>query len=1089
MNDIIELIQAGRLVEARTALEAGLDASNDPEFRRMLGRLVLHQGDAALAAAHFGQVAGNWPDLPDVWFELGIARLGCGLLEEAAAAFDQELKRRPDHAGAAFNLAWTLRRLGRDEAAAARFRALLAHRPDHGAAWFNLGNILAGRGELEKAAEAFTAALPCFDDQGGLLINLGDVRQRQGRLADARECYERAVRLPGGGSAAANNLGNLLTSMGLAEEAVAAFEEALRLDGDDPKTACNLALALNVLRRREQAETLLRRAVALAPDNAWAWNCLGVVGIARNHLDEAEAALRRAIDLDPSLAQAHSNLGAVHGDRCRNAEALACLRRAHDLAPEDPAIHSNLLFLLRHSDGLDPRSLFEEHRRYGEIQERLAAPLPPAALDRRHDRLRIGYVSPDFREHAVSLFFEPILERHDTGRFEIYCYHTDNVVDEVTERLKAKAAHWRNIAGVSADVAAAQVRADEIDILIDLAGHSARNGLPVFVRKPAPVQVTWLGYPDTTGLTRIDYRITDLGSDPPGRNDEFYTETLLRLPAQSSFRPPVDCPGLRSPPSLGSHRIRFGSFNKPAKLNDQVITTWGAVLRAVPDSTLLMVVPGGDRPAIRDDIRSLFRDAGIDPGRIEVTGQRPLRAFLDLVSSVDIALDSFPYSGGTTTTFTLWMGVPVICMEGDGAASGSSRGLLDSVGGSGWVARSASDYVSIARKLAGDPDELARLRPRLRRRMEDLTRHAMGGMMAGLERALTDIWLHYSQGVPLIRMPSDRPRNGGEILARHDARMAVSVFRDGRAIIMMVDGAGMRPVGSAFGGDQITPRFSPDRRRLAFAEHDGAAFQIVIADLGSGRLTVLSEGRLHNAMPAWDGAGTRLVWHAAEALDIDHGDTSEIYVWEGTGAPRRLTRNSRMDCYPAFLPDGDGVVFESGRHDEAFGLFKVDWQGVETPIHYDTSRWASGIPDLAADGEIVFETADVADLSAYSVAALREGGTPRLLSPWSVAANPTPRLSPDGLRVAAHGPGATPGTLLIHVGRRDAWGEGAVFGHEGDCLQNPRWSASGRLIAAEDRIRGVMVVVDLESGLVSELAGCDRIRAQQFLEIWNFDIA
>ena len=1089
MTDAIALIQAGQLDRARHALTRHLAIlPDDVEARRLLGRLLLQLGDPGAAMDQMTLVARQHPGLAEIHFEIGVICLALAQPDEAAAAFRQELAIQPDHSGARFNLGWALRRGGADEEALTVWQRLVAAQPGHGQAWFNIGNILMERDDVDGAAQAFQTALPLMADRAAVLLNLGSAWQRQGRLEDAKEAFQQILRITPDHAQAANNLGNVLTALGRLGDAIIVFESALVGHPDDVRLLCNLALALNVEKSRRRAATLLERAVALDPLDAWAWNCLGAVQSARSHLEEARESLGRALALDPAMAEAHSNLGVIDCDLGQTEAALEHFRRAHDLAPEDAAIHSNLLFLMRHMPNLDPRMLYEAHRRFGEIQERRAAPVAVVPVRPKRARLRVGYVSPDFRDHAVTLFFEPVLRHHDRSHLEIFCYHTATGTDAVTERLKSLGDTWRNVAGLPPDEAARLIREDGVDILVDLAGHSAGNGLPIFARKPAPIQMTWLGYPGTTGLTRMDYRITDPGTDPPGRNDAFYTETLLYLPGHSGFHPPVGSPDIRPPPVLSRGSIRFGSFNKPVKINAEVIAVWSAILAEVADSTLLMVVPGGDQPVIRDKIRAMFIPAGVAPDRIDVVGNRPLAGFLELVAQADIALDSFPYSGATTTMLTLWMGVPVICMEGRDAASSVSRGVLLSSGAGALIARTSAEYQAIARDLAASPRRLAELRPRLRRRMEALTRDTMGEVAIGLEGLYASAWSHLTEGTPLP--DRSRPRRVGdsrEILARHGAMLAVAVHRDGRSVILLVDGTGCRPVGGPLAGDQITPRFSPDGRRLAFSQNDGRAFQIVLADLERGGFSVLTGDGLNHTMPAWDGGGRRLVWTAIPVLDVEHGNLAEIHCWDGDGPPRRLTDNDRMDCYPLVLPDGSGVVYESGRADGLFGVFRADWQGNETAIVYQPDAAANGIPDVAPDGRVVFERAEPPDLGSYFIAEIDEGAAPRRLTPWVVPANPTPRLSPDGSKVAAHGPARNRGDLVIHVLDRENPGQSRIFGGDGECLQNPRWSADGRLIAAEDRLSGEMVVIQ-DDGTISDVLDCHHIRGQHFLEVWNFDI-
>ena len=355
-------------------------------------------------------------------------------------------------------------------------------------------------------------------------------------------------------------------------------------------------------------------------------------------------------------------------------------------------------------------------------------------------RLRLGYVSPDFCEHAVTLFFEPILESHDRATFEVFCYHTGSRMDGVTGRLRRLADHWRTVTALSADRAADLIRHDRIDILVDLAGHTAHNGLPIFARKPAPIQLSWLGYPGTTGLTRIDGRLVEPNAAPPGQDEPFHTERLIRLDSGGALRPPMDAPPITPPPLLTSGRPRFGSFNRPQKIGPRVIAVWSRILHALPDASLLMVVPGGHDADIQEQVRAPFRAEGIDGARIEVAGLLPVRPFLELVAGTDIALDPFPYSGSTTTTLTLWMGVPVICLAGDDPTSSTSADIVACAGLQHLIASDEEHYVDLACRLARASAELTALRGSLRRRLAQSALRDESWMIYLLERIYRRLW-------------------------------------------------------------------------------------------------------------------------------------------------------------------------------------------------------------------------------------------------------------------------------------------------------------------------------------------------------------
>jgi len=757
------LVTAGRLDEANTALERRVARKpNDVEALRLLGKLRFQQGQPVTAVAALTRAVRLAPRLPELHFELATALLAAGRPDQAIAAFRQELTIQPAHAGTLFNLAWTLRQTGGSEPAEELLNRLVRWYPDHIAGWYNLGNLRLDRNDLEGAIQAFTVLLAITPHHPPALTNLGLAWQRLGHLDQAMVAFRQALTIDPSLVTAANNLGNALTSMGRAAEALPLFWRILSQQPDDATTLYNLALALRELDRLDDAAAALERVVAAAPAMADAWNSLGVVYLEREDLTRAESALNRALRLRPECVEALNNLGTVLAAQTRTQEAASLYRRALTLEPFNAAVHSNLLFLLLHMFGPSAEEVFAEHRRYGERQEgRVAvAPWPPPAPAETERRLRIGYVSPDFCEHAVNLFFEPVLRHHDHVRFEVFCYHTSLRTDETTARLRAAADHWRPVAHLPPDRAAALIRQDRIDILVDMAGHTRNNGLQIFVHKPAPIQATWLGYPGTTGLSRIDYRITDDTTDPPGEAERLYTERLARLPFSAVLQPPPDCPEVSPPPVLARGRPRFGSFNKPQKINDAVIAAWSRILTELPDAELVMVVPGGDQTDIRDLFRHLFSGHGVKPERVQVVGRCGLAGFLRLVAEVDIALDTFPYCGSTTTFLSLWMGVPTIALTGDNAAAKVTAGMMEVCELGDLTATEVDGYVRAACTLARNPTRLNQLRPLLRRRIAESSLMLAATFTCCLEAEYRIWWRRFvdpagTATARTIRLPDD----------------------------------------------------------------------------------------------------------------------------------------------------------------------------------------------------------------------------------------------------------------------------------------------------------------------------------------------
>ena len=467
------------------------------------------------------------------------------------------------------------------------------------------------------------------------------------------------------------------------------------------------------------------------------------------HLGEAITACEAAVRLKPGYADAHSNLGIALANQGRLADATAAFQRALTLDPEQGESFFNLLYLGNYDPDMSPAALAELHRAFGRRRESVA----PLRHDNDRDpgrKLRVGYVSPDFRQHSVAYFAEPLLAAHDPAAVEVTCYAAVKKRDEVTERLQSRAGAWRNILGMTDAAAADCIRADRIDILIDLAGNTAGNRLGIFARKPAPVQATYIGYPNTTGLTRVDYRLTDAQADPPAEDDGLYTEQLYRLPrCFLAYRPPPEAPPVAARPSLTAGRVTFGSFNALTKINARTVATWAAILHALPNARLILKNASLVDPATQARYRELFASHGIAAARVELVAYVPdKRGHLGLYHRIDIALDTFPYNGTTTTCEALWMGVPVVTWRGDRHAGRVGASLLAAVGLDELVAPSVEGYVALAQELAGQPERLAAMSGALRGRLAASPLLDAAGLARAVEAAYREMWRRWCAGEP-----------------------------------------------------------------------------------------------------------------------------------------------------------------------------------------------------------------------------------------------------------------------------------------------------------------------------------------------------
>jgi protein O-GlcNAc transferase len=570
------------------------------------------------------------------------------------------------------------------DAAIAAYRQAIAINPNLPEAHADLGNALISKGQLEEAIAACRQAIALKPEFAQAYNNLGVALESTRQFDEAIVVCRTAIALKPDFAEAHYNLGNALAGKGLLDEAIAAYRQAL----------------------------------VVRPNYTEAYNNLGIVLKDNGQLEEAISAYHRAIELDPRLANAYSNLGVVLNDKGELDEAITAFRAAIAIEPENASFGSNLLFTMNFHPGYDAETIAEEHRRWNhQHAEPLRKFIQIHSNDRSPDRrLRIGYVSPDFRNHPVGRFLLPLLANHDKSQVDIFGYSDVAYPDEITRRLQSCTDHWRSIVGISDAAAVDMIRQDKIDILVDLTMHMAQNRLGVFARKPAPVQVTYLAYCSTTGLETIDYRLSDPYLDPPGEDESRYSEQTIRLPQTYwCYEPIIDSPEISPLPALAQGFITFGCLNNFCKISELALETWARILRAVPNSQLLLSArQGTHRQRIS---RRLERD-GIEPHRVQFADYLPIEKYFDLYRRLDIALDTFPYAGGTTTCDALWMGVPVVSLAGKTAVGRGGLSILSNIGVPELVASSEEQYVGIAIELAKDTRRLTDLRLTLRQRMQ-----------------------------------------------------------------------------------------------------------------------------------------------------------------------------------------------------------------------------------------------------------------------------------------------------------------------------------------------------------------------------------
>jgi protein O-GlcNAc transferase len=642
-------------------------------------------------------------------------------------------------------------RAGEFAQAEALYNRILELEPNHPEALGQLGYLFSQTARAQQAVDLISRAIALKPASPILQNNLGIALAATGRLDDAIGAYLKAIDLNPNLAEPRNNLGNAFMAAGKPEQAVVEFEQAAQLRPDIPEIGVSLARALQAANQLDKAEKIYRNAADANPNSADAHANLGVALHLQGKWDEAIAEHRRALTLRPDSAQGYFNLGASlraagklddaivayhqalqlqpkYPEALNNLAnalrdigqldaALAAYRESAALAPEYDAPDTNRLYTLYFHAGYNAEAILEEHHDwYRRRAASLASKIKSHPNERSGDRrIRIGYISPDFRDHPVGLALEPLLENHDHKDFEIICFCNSLVDDPVTRRLRSHADRWHQVFSLSDEALAELIRREEIDILFDLSLHMAHNRLLVFAQKPAPIQATYLGYPGTTGIPSIDYRISDPVLDPPGSGAQ-YTEQTIRLPhTYICWRWSGGDEPLQPPPAIKNGYITFGSLNTFCKVTPPVLETWARLMTKVKNSRLILRCPPGH--AARR-VLDTFNRLGIAENRIELTGRMPWDQYVALCNRQDIGLDPFPYPGHTTSLDSLWLGVPIVTLAGDNAVARGGASILSNLGLLDLIATTPDEYIAIARGLAEDLTRLTELRAGLRRRIE-----------------------------------------------------------------------------------------------------------------------------------------------------------------------------------------------------------------------------------------------------------------------------------------------------------------------------------------------------------------------------------
>jgi predicted O-linked N-acetylglucosamine transferase (SPINDLY family) len=689
----------------------------------------------------------------------GTEHLKAGRLAEAESLYRAALAQAPAHADALHLLGCTMSKAHRPDEAIDLIRRAIGIDSKQAPFHYNLGMVLLEAGRKPEAVSALANAVLLAPNADSARLQLGNTLSDIGHFDEAEQCFKYLIDRNPNVSGVYYNLGNCYfrkatslrpgddpgkidpaTCQELLQKAVDSFEKTISLEPRYAPARNNLAMTLWMMNRQEEAIAVWRRAANEINDLP-AWYNLGRALCERDYVDDSIDALTRCVQIDPGQADVYNNLGNAYRARGQIEQAIAQFERTIALQPQSKVAQSNRLYTFYYLPGANSQTILAAHKQWNGT---IARPLSQNILPHRNSRhptrpLNIGYVSPNFWAHCQALFTVPLLANHDRKSFEIYCYSDVQSPDEATARIRKYADGWRSLVGLNDEQAAELIRRDQIDILVDLTVHMAENRMLLFARKPVPVQVTWLGYPGTSGLETIDYRFTDPYLDPPGEFDADYVEKSFRLPhtfwcldREALEAPEIPVPNDLPAPETG--HITFGALNNFCKVNQPLLELWKRVLDAVPNSRFLLLSPAGQS---RDWVRRTLGD------RVDFVPRSDRPGYLRYYHRIDIGLDTLPYNGHTTTLDSLWMGVPVVTLVGNTVVGRAGFSQLSNIKLTQLVTRIPDEFVRIAADLASDLARLSDLRRTLRDRMRASPLLDGAAFARGVEAAYRQMWQRY----------------------------------------------------------------------------------------------------------------------------------------------------------------------------------------------------------------------------------------------------------------------------------------------------------------------------------------------------------
>lgn len=652
----------------------------------------------------------KYPEDSFSWKGISVVLFNQGKYFEALKSMQEVIRITPEDAEAQCNLGALLSELGRKDEALSYIRRAVELKPTHAQGHFNLGNNLKDLRYYHQAEQSYRTAIALSPDFSEALCNMGVLLRILLKQDQSEIFLKRALTITPFSPEANFNLGNIFHDQGNYDSAIDCYNEAIRSSGGIyPEAFCNIGISY-----RDSGQYI-----------------------------NAELNIRKSLEQNPKNAEVHSNLGVILNELGRFIESEISFRDAIRLLPDSPSIRSNLLFMLSTSSNDENKVYLDEAMQYGKLVTSIASQQFNHAKPNAYpSRLRVGFLTGDFRNHPVGYFMESIAQSISPDRIEMVAFTTNLIIDDLSERLIPFFSKWQPIYGLD-DFTAAKLINGMVDILVDLSGHTEYNRLPVFSYRPAPVQISWLGYWASTGVAEIDYILGDPITTPPGQ-DENYCEKVWRLPStRFCYTPPKNTIGIGSPPVIQNGYVTFGSFNKYNKLTDSVISVWSKILQSVPNSRIYLKAKQFSDLSIRLETNARFNRCGVESERITYEGDTPRECYLEAFNQVDIALDPFPFPGGTTSADALWMGVPVLTLKGKSLLSRQGEGLVTCSGLVDWIANNEDDYIQKGVFYATNHDQLINLKLNLRQNVIKSKLFDSRHFAKEFEDACWSIWSSY----------------------------------------------------------------------------------------------------------------------------------------------------------------------------------------------------------------------------------------------------------------------------------------------------------------------------------------------------------